>query len=248
MNAKGHESRPMATEELPEPIPPTALRVAQRALVLSAVVCRSGIEDDAGNQQTEAFREQVVGWIERLGLNAEAEPEEMELLNTPLGGLPKKKRVDASWRTEGLVVLAWALGKCELPDYDREANAPGTADTLGFLEEKDDTVLREPALRPRQEIAALADQLFTLHWRLRQFSLDQAPMDFQEFSRTAWFGPLSLDHLRLIENDLAIQGLPVSRATEEQWREALSIAQERHQAVNWLEGHDPVYSEVTADT
>jgi hypothetical protein len=246
-DTKGRESRHTETEQLPEPIPPTALRVAQRALVLSAVICRSGIEGDGGNQQAEALREQVVGWIERLGLNGEAEPEEMELLRTPLGSLPKKRLVEASWRTEGLVVLAWALGRCELPDYDREANGPDTADTIGFLEEKDNAIIHQPALRPRLEIAALADHLFTLHWRLRQFSLDQASMDFQEFSRTAWFGPAfarspSTDRKR--PRDSGPASLPSNRRT---MAGSTEHSQERHQAVNWLEGQDPIYSEVTAD-
>ena len=69
-----------------------------------------------------------------------------------------------------------------------------------------------------------------------------------EFVKKAWFGPLSLDGLDLCEKDLAIQGVPISQATAEQWRTVMSIAQEQHQAVNWLEGQEALYSEVTTDT
>jgi hypothetical protein len=73
-------------------------------------------------------------------------------------------------------------------------------------------------------------------------------MNFEEFARTASFGPLPLDGLRLIEQDLEIQGVPLFRASKDLWREVLSITQERHQAINWLLGHDPVYARVTTDT
>ena len=108
--------------------------------------------------------------------------------------------------------------------------------------ERDNTILSFPELRPPHEIAALADQMFTLHWRLRQYSLNQSRMDYLEFARTAWFGPLSLNGLRLNGKDLEIQDVPIFQASEKQWREALGLAQERHQAANWLQGHDPIYS------
>jgi hypothetical protein len=238
----------MANEEQPELNPPSPQRVAERALILAAVICRSGIERDAGNLQAEKFREQVIAWLERLKLSSEAEPQEMGLLKTPLGKLAKKDGVDTSWRTEGLAVLAWALGKYELPNYETQASGPAAAEALGFLKPREETVLHEPRLRSVEEITALSDQIFTLHWRLRQFSLEPAAIDFQEFAKTAWFGPLSLDGLHLSEKDLAIQGLPISRATEQQWRTVMSITQERHQAVNWLEGQEQIYSQVTTDT
>jgi len=238
----------MMTEDQPEQNPPSAERVAQRALVLSAITCRSAIEQDAGNKQAEEFRKQVVEWIQRLDLDSEAEPLELEILRKPLGELSERQSIDCGWHAEALAVLAWALGKYQLPNYDVQVIGPDIADALGFMEEEGSTALHLPKLRPLHEITILSDQMFALHWRLRQFSLDQSAMDFQDFAPTAWFGSLNIDGLRLIEKDLAIQDVPIFRSAEEQWREALSIAQERHQAVNWLEGYEQVYSEVTTDT
>jgi hypothetical protein len=235
-------------EELPELNPPLPQRVAERALVLSAVVCRSGIERDAGNEQVEKFRQQVVAWLQRFQLDSEAEPAEMEMLQTPLGKLAKQVVIDTSWRTEGLAVLAWALGKQQLPKYETQSNGPAAAEALGFLKPREQTALHQPRLRPVQEIAALGDQIFTLHWRLRQFSLEPGAIDFLEFAKTAWFGPLSLDGLNLSEKDLSIGGMPLARAPEREWRTVMSITQERHQAVNWLAGHESIYSQVTTDT
>lgn len=238
----------MATEEIKQLNPPSPQRVAERALVLSAVVCRSGIERDAGNAEAEKFRQAVVDWLKSLHLDAEAEAAEMEMLQTPLGKLDKKVVLDASWRTEGLAVLAWALGKYGLPRYDKQAIGFAAAETLGFMRPRESTVSNAPELRSREQIAALADQLFTLHWRLRQFSLDHKAIDFEEVARTAWFGPLSLEGLSLNEKDLEIYGFPISQIPEPQWRTVMSIAQERHQAVNWLEGYEAIYSEVETST
>jgi hypothetical protein len=196
-------------EEQQELNPPSPDRVARRALILSAIICRSGIEKDAGNPQAEAFRQQVVEWVERLGLDSEAEPLELEILRKSIGELSERQRIDCGWQAEALAVLAWALGKYELPNYDVQVAGPDIADALGFMEEKASTFLHRPRLRPLHEITILADQLFALHWRLRQFSHEQSAMDFHDFARTASFGPLDIDGLRLIENDLAIQDVPV---------------------------------------
>jgi Domain of unknown function (DUF4272) len=236
------------TDEEADPIPPSADRVARRALALAAVVCRSGIEGDAGDAEAEKFRESVIKWVEEVGLTDEIEPNEMDLLRTPLGKLNNRQRIDASWRVEGLAVLAWALGRYELPPYDLCADGPAAGLALGFREEKEDTVLSAPELRSRDELSSLADQLFSLHWRLRQYSLDGAAMDFVDVARRAWFGPLPLDGLRICEGDLEVRGVPLFRAPQELWLEAMSIARERQQAANWLEGQDAIYSEVTCDT
>jgi len=232
----------------PVAIAPSAERVAARALVLSGIVCRSAIEGDAGNPKAEAFREDVLSWTRDIGLVEEAESNELALLECKLGGLSDRQRIDASWRAEGLAVLAWALGRCQLPVYDKRADPYPIAQALGFRETRRDTVLAVPGLRSLEEISDLADTLFTLHWRMRQYSLDRKPMNFGEFANTAWFGPLSLMGLRLVSDDLEVRGAPVWDASEEDWSEVLSIARERQQAANWLTGQELVYSQVTCDT
>lgn len=52
-------------DEQIEYCPPTAVRVARRALVLSAVACRGFLEKDAGNAGAEAVRTRAVDWLER---------------------------------------------------------------------------------------------------------------------------------------------------------------------------------------
>jgi hypothetical protein len=59
-------------------------------------------------------------------------------------------------------------------------------------------------------------------------------MDFAEFARTAWFGPLDITGLPLEGGDLAINGKRIDRASPDEFGMAHSAAVERHRAVNWL--------------
>jgi hypothetical protein len=229
-------------------VPPSADRVARRALALAAVAARGHAEQGVGDPEAEQLRARILEWVPLVGLGDELEPLETQTLEAPLGALTPQQGINASWRAEGLVVLAWALGRSPLPAYDDQCDGGEVAATLGFLDEASASVLAAPVLRPAEELAALCETLFSLHWRLRQFSLDGRAMDFADFARKAWFGPLSLEGLRLNELDLELGSLPLARAPEPQRRTALSIARERQQAANWLEGQEALYSEVTCDT
>ena len=59
--------------------PPDATRVAARAIVLSAVSCRSVIEKDAHKPRAEELRCKVVAWLESVGAATDMEPAEVEL-------------------------------------------------------------------------------------------------------------------------------------------------------------------------
>ena len=179
-------------------------------------------------------------------MSAELEPSEAALLAAAFGTSPQQDLVDASWRSEALSVLTWALQRAELPSHDQQVDPAVVASALGFLE--DHTVLEAPALRPTPELENYSNAAFTIHWRLREFSLKPRALDFAEFCQTAWFGPLSLDGVRLVEGDLAIGKLPISRAAERDVRTAMSIAQERHQAANWLLDATSPFSETDTST
>jgi uncharacterized protein DUF4272 len=235
------------SEEL-DPIPPTPERVAKRALILSAVACRGAIEREAGDENAEAFRGRVLDWVKDLDLCEEIETGELELLDLPLGNLPKQVEVNASWRAEGLAVLAWALKRMDLPPHDQMADPSAIAESLGFLRDGASTVLESPQMRSGEDIARLGEMMFALHWRLRDYSLNHKALDFIEFAKTCWFGPLEINGLRCIENDLAIGDIPIGRSDERSWRTCLSIAQERHLAANWLRGDEQIYSDVSTDT
>lgn len=109
-------------------------------------------------------------------------------------------------------------------------------------------LLAEPELRTIEEIRVLRNRLLAVHWRLRNFRVSPKEMDFAEFARTCWFGPLDLTGLTLVDGDLAIQGKRIDRADPGLVGSAESIATERHQAVNWLWEGPEMYSEASVAT
>jgi hypothetical protein len=216
--------------------------------VLSAVSCRALIEKDAEKPGAEQLRKNVVEWLNRIGIVEEMEQSEETLLSTPLGKLDKKTVMDASWKSEGMVVLAWMLGCVPLPPFYSECEPSDVANAMGFLSERESTVLQHPKLRDSSQIEVWEETYLTLHWRLRHFSIESGPMDFADYVSSCKWGPLRLDQLELCEGDLAVDGVPIDRLDYSLFRKTLSIVQERHQAFNWLIGWESVYSRVTTDT
>jgi hypothetical protein len=236
-------------DDYPDPVPPTPLRVARRALAMCAVTCRASLERGAGNPTAEGIYAQLGPWLRGLDLESELEPHEAQLIAAPLGTLSPQQAINGTWLAEGLAVLAWALGRHELSAYDEGEDPPPLTDSLGFLNEDDaPALLASPRLRPAAEIEAYAASVLTLHWRLRDFGLRPQPMDFAKFVREAKWGPLTLEGLRLADGDLAIGANPIAKAPADHVRYCQSIAQERHRAANWLLGYESVYSEVDTST
>ena len=235
--------------DIPEdsPTAPTADRIAARAIALSAVACRALIEKNAGKPGAEQLRKDVVQWLADIDVYGELEEREAALLSTPLGKLEKRDVVDASC-AEGMVVLSWVLGRSPLPAFHIECEPSEVANAMGFLAERASTVLSHPRLRNSLEVSVAEETYLTLHWRLRQFSLDPTAMDFAKYVAECQWGPLRIDQVELCEDDLAVDGVRIDRLPHTTFQNTLSIVQERHRAFNWLIGWESIYSQVTTDT
>jgi hypothetical protein len=237
---------PDGEQEVPL-VPPTVDRALRRSFCLSAVVCRSFIDEHPADEQCLALNGRILPWLAEVGAESELEPWESSALSQPLGQLDNQARVNGSWASEGLAVLGWALRRYNLPPHDTCVDPQALTTTLGFLQPAA-SLVGTASIRPVEEIQSGADRAFAVHWRLRQFSLSRAHMDFADFARTAWFGPLNIEGVALAESDLSIGGAPIARAAADALRTASSIAVERHKAFNWLLGYDEVYSEVDTST
>jgi len=241
-----------------EPDPPTAERVARRALALAALTARASLEQDARAPDAAERHRDLLEWVREMGIEDELEgpgewdrgPHERSLFfDSPLGGMDERSFVNSMWRSEGLGVLAWALGLCELPPHDELVDMHQLWNAVGLLESyKARGLLASPALRPREEIDALRGRLFGLHWRLRDFTLRPRRMDFAEFARTSWFGPLDITGVPLANGDLALRGAPIDRADPGLFSTVHSATQERHLAANWLHEGPARYSEADVST
>jgi len=154
---------------------PSAQRVTARAMVLSAIVCRALLEQEHadGIHEHSDGRTALLSWIEALGLRSELESAEFDFLATPIGRASRRQMIDGEWRKEGLSVLAWALGRFQLPPYDQPTDPDAVLQSLEFLSVNDAQALRESAtLRPSEEIRRFASHITIVHWRIRTFQID----------------------------------------------------------------------------
>lgn len=237
-------------EEEPDYKVQSSERVAQRALALTAVAVRALLEQEDPNDPTsEEFRQRILNWIDALGIGEELEPDEWEILQRPVGRLERQQQIDATWRLEGLVVLAWALKRIELPPHDQLVSPNELTQAMGFLDEEvSRQILEHPDLRTEEEIEWQAKRLLGLHWRLRDFTLRPMAMDFRAFAANCWFGSFDLTDISLVNDDLALGGVTLSEADEQAFGTAYSLARERHLAINWLQGYSRIYSETDTST
>lgn len=231
-----------------ELIPPTPERVAKRAVVMSAVIYRAFMEAYPDEPEVKTECQNILHWLEQLRVLDELEVKEKEILSTPLGQLPSRQAINSTWRSEGLVVLAWALNCFDLPAYDELVDPQAVVNSLHFLNSGAAELLASPNLRATNELEQYAERMFALHWRLREYHLHPGKLDFQKFAQEAWFGPLDVSGLRFIDQDLAIGQNEISQTSDEDFRQCMSITSERHQAANWLVGDDQTYSEVDTGT
>lgn len=234
-----------------EPTPPSAQRVACRALVLAAVAGRGLMESQylEGHEDVATHLPRIREWLEALNIVDECEAEEWRRIVTSAGDLPQQAIIDSTWRLEGLAVLAWALGWFPLPRYDTLIEPDGLLSAAGFLDlQRGQTLLGVPQLRPPEQLTELSQQMLAYHWRVRDFTMRPLPLDFQNFAANCWFGPISIAWAELAKGDLALQGFPVSEAPADVFSRCTSCAMERHQAINWLQGWSSVYSETDTST
>lgn len=234
------EDDPTVAEDAPVE-PPSQERVINRLLLLGSLVNRGFMEQ---HEDGEAIRLDALAGLQESEAWAEGEPDELRLLQTPVGALSEKESWKLPWLSEGAAVLAWTLGILDLPPYDEQVDVQILYRAISDLEKG----IIEPRLRPLPEIEALSSQMLAVHWRLRQFSLDQKPMDFAEYATRAWFGPLELTLARLKDNDLEINGVTLSKSPEDNWKIASGIMEERRMAVHWLLGENSVYSKNDTST
>jgi hypothetical protein len=239
----------MEDEEFIEPRPPSADKVARRALVLSVVSCRGLVEGHPTNsKEGRDLAKRSDLWLHVIGLEDELSDWERQILAAPLGDLAARDQINASWLSDAVTVLAWSLGRFELPGFEEQCDPVAAANSLGCVQPPDSTALKQPRLRPPEELQEYNDFIYNLHWRVRDFSLNRRSYDFESLARKAWGEPVLRHGLRIQKKDLCVRGVPISSAKESDWRTLVIITQERHRASNWLIGYaSEDFYEITTD-
>ncbi len=229
--------------------PPEPMRVAQRALIQSAVVCRGSIDSNPDLPVVVETHNRLRGWLEHLDLRSAMEPIEAEILSAPLGTLQRQQVNRATWAVEGLAILAWALRRFDLPGHDAKVDPFAVTNSLYFLNEEANAVRNEAELRALDELRACRELLYAIDCRFSRFRRGEGCMDIMTWIEQEWLELLGVDRSTLVvDGDLAICGKAVDEAEEDAVRDAGWITMQRHRASNWLVGEYPLYTETPADT
>lgn len=106
---------------------PDAEAVARRALAAAALLRRLDLE-----QQSAPLRdiEQLEAWVDENGLHASFGPTAFTLFGAPPGEWSDEDAEAVAWAAEELTLLAWALGRAELPGLITRADAGALLATL----------------------------------------------------------------------------------------------------------------------
>jgi hypothetical protein len=219
---------------------PSAMRVAQRLLVMAALTERGLLEvSEEPVELREERRAELVELLKEMGAWPEASFEEQRSLQGAVGALEESQAWGLSWLAEGVLMLGWALGHYPLPGYQEEADL-GLLWHLAGLTQQGKLAARlisMASLRDDAEIKRAHDQIWAIHWRLRQFEQDRQPRDLAAFASKAWTGSLDLGMAEIAEEDLAIDGLPLAQVSDSRREEVAAAVAERHKVMRWLMGH-----------
>jgi hypothetical protein len=175
-------------------------------------------------------------------------PAELELVSRPRTEWSEQEATDALWRGEALGALAWALSLVdELPRWDEPFDHVELARGLE-LEVAD--------LRPAEAVAQARETARLWHWRARTTLLQARggvalPEPWASFDQlvaaTAMRGYEEGLLPAPLRGDFPAFGKVYRHLDAAQQALALSIASERHLALEWLVGDGP-WDETVADT
>jgi hypothetical protein len=163
------------------------------------------------------------------------------------GGEADPGLVDAVWRGEALGTLLWALGRVELPPYDRPFDTAqvAAADAAGGT------------LRPDEELEAERATARLWHWRARTSALQarggaELPAGYATFDQLIAATAMRGHERGLLpvptRGDFHAYGRVYRQLTPTQRDEAHSIALERQHALEWLFRPGSSWDDVPLDT
>ncbi|GIW75222.1 MAG: hypothetical protein KatS3mg104_0285 [Phycisphaerae bacterium] len=227
---------------------PDARRVAERMYVMLAVAYRGVLDINPDRPNRDAYLARLADWFWSMNIGHELEEHERYVLDQPLGELGLQRAQELVQSFEAVSILAWALELVELTAHDQFVQPKRLVETLGLFREDARFVIDSAQLRCEAEIRTVADRILAVHWRLRELEIHPRPVDFLSMCRDGWFGAFDTESLTMIENDLSVSQQPITRIDPTMRQRLHQSIRQRHQALNWLCGHHPVFSHVKIST
>jgi hypothetical protein len=139
--------------------------VARRCIALYAVIA-------AGHSEP---REDLVAWLRREDIWDAVSPEESVFL---LSDSPtQQEQINATWRAEALFPLLWSLGLLEeLPHPSQQADLQLIRRVLPELLGSVAVFVSSARLRPDEEIHRANEDIYQIHWKVRDAQLFGRPV------------------------------------------------------------------------
>jgi hypothetical protein len=155
----------MEDDDLPPDIIRAPEEVARRALAVFSVVCLALGEP----------KDEIVEFLQENDLYDALAPSERRFIETP--SPTEEQIIDASWLSERLVALCWALRLIEeLPRPDEKCDPDAFPDILPpFAEVEVADFIDDAVLRPDAELIEMADKVLYHHWEARHEKLTGTP-------------------------------------------------------------------------
>ena len=222
-----------------------------RGMIESIFEGIEGKEKQQFERETEQAKDALQNALRTYGLWNFVSPNERTFFSTTAITMTQRQQIEASWRIEAALVLAWALRRiANLPPYDVDVNPQ----FLKSLPKDPAEFIATAELRPQAEINKRRDVAELWHWRSRTRQLIERGDPFpsnQDFKRR---GLRSYDDIvRLaaakaaqdgvidepINGDFPAFGKAYRDLSEQEWSKIRSITMERHFALNWLCGYSP---------
>lgn len=204
-------------------------------------------------------RHATVQRLASAGLIDHLTAEERALLEAGLCDKAREQACQVSWQVEAAACIAWALGL--MPRiWPMDEHFDGRIDNEMLLTSVQ-TLLRTARLKPFKEISTACERVKMWHWRARQLALERQGLDWPPKDAPpeviAELQAQGLDTLQglvrtttrlfhergvldeAINDDFAAKGKAYCDLSDEEAEELMSIAMERHRALNWLCGLAP---------
>lgn len=235
----------------------SAGEAAERLVVLGAVCRRAFLEDrpgDVSDEEPAAERFDLLGWLRSEGLETAVVPSERRVLEAGVGRLEPEVAGAASWRSEGMVALGWALGLVEaMPTYEGAADPAALLAVVPAPWEATASLRSGACLRREEEIAAERERAELWHWRAETADLladatgserEELMAVIRDVTREAVAAGLIA---ALAGDDFVARGHPYRDLHPAALEELGAVAAERHRALNWLCGFGATWDDVPTD-
>lgn len=170
-------------------------------------------------------RDKIVSWLRREGLWDLVSPDESAFL---LSEAPtQQQRINATWRAEALFPLLWSLSLIpNVPIPQQLCDLQLVQRVLPPLFEPVAEFISSARLRSDSEIHAASEEIYQIHWRIRDARLRGQPTP-----------PGKLPRMSHDNCDPPVESYHSG------------VVQERHHALNWLIGYcGQDWDDITTDT